>query len=265
MRILVCVKQVLNLDDEFEMRGDGLDVDRDYCDRDLNEWDDYALEEALRIRERAGGDIEVVAATVGPEEAAAELRKCLAKGADRGVRVWDECLQDGDGMMIAHVLAAIVRREKPELVLTGVQGADHGEAQTGVALAALLGWPWAAVVRALELGADAGEALVRRELEGGLEECIRIRCPAVLTIQVGINTPRYASLRGITQAAGKPVDTPAFGELAIDGAAIAAARASRVRRMYVPPRPSPSMIEGDAAEQAAALAALIREIRGGPR
>ncbi|MCC6715699.1 MAG: electron transfer flavoprotein subunit beta/FixA family protein [Gammaproteobacteria bacterium] len=265
MRILVCVKQVLNLDDEFELRADGLDVDRDYCDRDLNEWDDYALEEALRIRERGGGDIEVVAATVGAEDATAELRKCLAKGADRGVRVWDERLQDCDGMMIAHVLAALVRREQPALVLTGVQGADHGQAQTGVALAALLAWPRAAVVRALEFSADAGEALVRRELEGGLEECVRIRCPAVLTIQVGINTPRYASLRGITQAAGRSVDTPALAELAIDGAAIAAARAARVRRMYVPPRPRPRMIEGRAGEQAAALAALIRDIRGGPR
>lgn len=265
MRILVCVKQVLNLDEEFELRGDGLDVDRDYCDREMNEWDDYALEEALRIRERAGGDIEVVAATVGGEEATTELRKCLAKGADRAVRVWDDCLQDCDGMMIAHVLAAIVRRESPALVLTGVQGADHGQAQTGVAVAALLGWPWAAVVRALEFSAGAGEAVARRELEGGLEECIRIRCPAVLTIQVGINTPRYASLRGVTQAAGRPVDTPAFERLGVDGAAIAAARASRVRRMYVPHRPRPRMIEGSAREQAAELAALIRGMRGDRR
>jgi len=265
MKILICVKQVLNLDDEFELREDGLDVDRDYCNRDLNEWDDYALEEALRIKERSGDAVEVVAVTVGAEETSEQLRKCLAKGADRGVRVWDDFLEACDGMMVAHTLAGVVRHEQPGLVLTGVQGADHGHAQTGAALAAIVGWPWAGVVRALDYSAGASAARVRRELEGGLEENVSIQCPAVLTIQVGINTPRYASLRGIKQAASKPIDTPSLADLGLDSALLASTRASRVRRMYVPEKARAEMIEGAASAQAARLAALIKEIRGGAR
>lgn len=265
MKILVCVKQVLKLDDEFRLRADGLDVDRAYCDRELNEWDDYALEEALRIKERAGDGVEVIAATVGPEEAADELRKCLAKGADRGVRIWDEALASCDGMMVAHLLAAVVRREQPVLVLTGVQGADHGHAQTGVALAAVLGWPVAGVVRALEYTAGAGTARLRRELEGGMEEDISIECPAVLSIQVGSSTPRYASLRGIRQAASKPIETPTLTELGFDGDAIEAKRASRVRRVYMPERANAELFTGSAAEQAARLAALVKQFQGGAR
>lgn len=265
MKILVCVKQVLNLDDEFQLRADHLDVDQDYCDRDLNEWDDYALEEALRIKERAGEGVEVIAATVGPAEAADELRKCLAKGADRGVRVWDDAFESCDGMMVAHMLAAVVRREQPGLVLTGVQGADHGHAQTGVALAGILGWPVAGVVRALDYTAGAANARVRRELEAGMEEDLGIACPAVLSIQVGINTPRYASVRGIKQAASKPIETPTLAELGLDAATIAAKRAARVCRVYTPEKAKAELIVGSIAEQAARLASLVREIRGGAR
>lgn len=262
-RILVAVKQVGSLDDEFEFDADGRDVSPDFLTRDLNEWDDYALEEALRIRERAGSGVEVVAVTVAPGAADDDLRKCLAKGADRALRVWDDAFGDPDGLMVALVLAACVAREDARLVLTGVQSADHGSAATGPALAAALGWPMAAVVNAIEYLPGADSARVRRELEGGLEEAVAVPCPAVLAIQVGINTPRYASLRGIKLAAGKPIETPTLTDLGLDPVLLEARRGTRVRRMFVPPRAQASMIEGTPAEQAQRLAELVRAVCGG--
>lgn len=262
-KILVAIKQVATLDDEFEMNDSGTDVSPDFLSRDLNEWDDYALEEALRIRERSGeGAVEVLALTVGPAQAEEELRKALAKGADRALRVWDEGLCDPDALMVARVIAAVAQREGARLVLTGVQSADHGGAQTGPAAAALLGWPWAAVVAGLEYTVGGAVAGLRRELEGGLEQQVEIDCPALLTVQVGINTPRYASLRGIKLAAAKPIETPALAELGLDAAGLEAARGSRVRRMFVPERARAEMIPGDAAAQAARIAELVRSLRG---
>lgn len=264
MKLLVTVKQVAVLDDEFEMREDGKDVDRDYCDFDLNEWDDYSLEEAMRIKEEFGTEAdEVVVVTVGPEEAEEVLRKCLAKGADRGIRVWDEALEGSDPVAIARVLAKVVEREQPEMVFAGVQASDHAFAQTGMSLAAFLGWPHAAVVSQLDYKPGAGEARARRELEGGLEEEITVQCPAVLTIQLGINSPRYASLRGIKQAAAKPIDVLSHGDLGLgDGEVGEAGSGARVRRMYVPERARAEMIEGTPAEQAARIAEIVKEFRG---
>ena len=166
MKLLVPVKRVGVLDDEFELRDDGRDVDPDFLEFDLNEFDDYSLEEAVKLKE-AGEGIEVVAVTVGPDEADDVLRKCLAKGADRAIRIWDEALEGSDSTVIARLLAAVVAREKPDLIFTGAQSADHGFAQTGIALAGLLGWAHVAVVSFLDVVADGASAKLRRELEGG--------------------------------------------------------------------------------------------------
>src|ERR1700739_869733 len=140
MKILVAVKQVAALDEDFEIRGDGKDVDADFLVRDLNEWDDYSLEEAMKIKE-AGTGIEVNAVCVGPEDANEALRKCLAKGADRAIRVWDEALEGSDPVAVARVLAAVARKEQPAMLFAGVQSSDHAFAATGIATAALLEWP----------------------------------------------------------------------------------------------------------------------------
>ena len=260
MKILVTVKQVAALDDEFEMRDDGRDVDEDFFEKDLNEFDHFSVEEALLIKEAAGDDTEVVIVTIGDEDADDALRTALAKGADRGIRVWDDSLAEADGIAIAKVLAKVVEREKPDMVFTGAQSADFGSAVTGMALAGILGWPHAAVVVNLEYSPGSNTATLRRELEGGLEEIMTIRCPAVLSIQLGINEPRYASLRGIKQAKQKQVDELSLDDLGLgsDGAAAA----SRVRRMYAPEKGQAELITGSAAEQAARLADIIKELRG---
>jgi electron transfer flavoprotein beta subunit len=263
-KILVAVKQVAALDADFEIRADGRDVDPDFLIRDLNEWDDFALEEAVRIKESAAeGEVEVVVVSVGPDEADETLRKCLAKGADRALRVWDDAIEGSDSVAIARVLAATVTREAPALVFAGAQSSDHAFASTGIAVAGLLGWPHAAVVNQLGYTPGAREASVRRELEGGLLQTMTIDCPAVLTIQLGINTPRYASLRSIKQAAAKPLDVLSLADLGLGAADVGEPGSlSRVRRMYIPEKGRAEMIEGSVAEQAARLAAIIKEFKG---
>jgi len=263
MKILVAVKQVAALDEDFEIRADGRDVEEDFLIRDLNEWDDFSLEEAVKIKEAASEPVEVVAVSVGPEEVDETLRKCLAKGADRAVRIWDAAVEGSDSIAIARILAAAAKREAPNLLFAGVQSSDQSFASTGIAVAGLLGWPHAAVVSALSYSPGAKTAVLRRELEGGLLHEIEIQCPAVLTIQLGINTPRYASLRSIKQAAAKPIEVLSLADVGLNTGAVGEAGSlSRVRRMYIPERGRAQLIEGDAAAQAARLAEIIREFKG---
>lgn len=264
MKILVTIKQVAALDEDFEIRDDGRDVDPDFLLHDLNEWDNYTLEEAMRLKEGPGGDsIEVVVVTVGPDSADEELRKCLAKGADRAIRIWSDDLEEADPIAIARVLAGLARRENAGLVFAGVQASDHAFGATGMALASLLDAPHAAVVAALDYQPGSNSATVRRELEGGLYASVRIECPAVLTLQLGINTPRYASLRGIKQAAAREIEVLEPAQLGVADSDIGAAGSlSRVRRMYIPERGRAQMIDGTPAEQASKLAQLIKEFRG---
>jgi electron transfer flavoprotein beta subunit len=263
MKILVAVKQVAALDEDFEIRDDGKDVSEEFFIRDLNEWDDFSLEEAVKIKEGSGEPVEVVAVSVAPEEADEALRKCLAKGADRAVRVWDEAILGSDPIAIARVLAAVARKEAPDMLFAGVQSSDQAFASTGIATAAFLGWPHAAVVSLLDYAPGAKSAVFRRELEGGLLHEVEIECPAVLTIQLGINTPRYASLRAIKQAAAKPIEVKSLADVGLGASDVGeAGSASRVRRMYIPDKGRAQLIEGSAAEQAARLADIIREFKG---
>jgi electron transfer flavoprotein beta subunit len=263
MKILVAVKQVAALDEDFEIRDDGRDVDPDFFIRDLNEWDDFSLEEAVKIKEAAAEPVEVAVVSVGTDEVDESLRKCLAKGADRAIRIWDSAIEGSDSIAIARVLAAAAKREAPDMLFAGVQSSDQSFASTGIAAAALLGWPHAAVVSNLTYTPGAKSAVFRRELEGGLLQEVEIQCPAVLTIQLGINTPRYASLRSIKQAASKPIEVLSLADVALSEADVGeTGSSSRVRRMYVPDKGRAHLIEGDTAQQAARLAEIIREFKG---
>jgi electron transfer flavoprotein beta subunit len=264
MKILVTVKQVATLEEEFQIRADGKDVKAEFLLRDLNEWDDYSLEEAMRIKEAATAPVEVVVVCIAPQEADEALRKCLAKGADRAIRVWSDAIEGSDSIAIAQLIAAVARREQPELLFAGVQSSDHAFAATGMATAALLDWPHAAVITQLSYTPGARSARFRRELEGGLLHDMEIDCPAVLTIQLGINTPRYASLRSIKQAAAKPIEILSPDDLAVPAPALGEGGSlSRVRRMYIPEKGRAQLIEGSRQEQAARLVQIIREVAGG--
>ncbi|WP_436928669.1 electron transfer flavoprotein subunit beta/FixA family protein [Halosimplex halobium] len=273
MKVLVTVTDVAVVDDEFEI--DGLDVDERYLTYELNEWDDYAVEEAVQIaeagdsaeqssagnQEEPDDDVEVVTVTVGPERSEETIRKALAKGADRAVRVWDDAIAERDLLDAetkADLLAAVAREEDPDLILSGVQSGDDSFAATGVTLAEKLGDEWAAVVNQLDLDTEGGVASVHRELEGGVEELTDVELPAVLTIQTGINEPRYASLRGIRQAQNKPLDVKTLADLGLDEGALE----TPLRRTatYEPESEGEATVfEGGPDETAGELAAVLRE------
>jgi electron transfer flavoprotein beta subunit len=259
MKIVVPVKQVAVLDEEFELLEDRPGVDPDAIEWELNEWDDFSVEAALQLRE-AEGDGEVVVVSVGDEESEEGLRACLAKGADRAQRVWEDSLDGADPLAVARVLAAAVERESPDLVLCGVQSSDGVHGATGVALAAHLGLARVAVVKGLDYDAAGGSATVERELEGGLVELVRVELPALLTIQTGINQPRYANLRAIKQAKEKPLEVLGLAELGLDEGAVAAAAGSRVRSM-TPPEAGrgAEMLNGSPGAVAERIATIVKE------
>ena len=258
MKILVTVKEVAEVDDEFHISG--LDIDDASLEYDLNEWDDYAVEEAVQVSE-ANDDVEVVTVTVGPERAEETVRMALAKGAARAVRVWDDALEDAQFLDVdtkAEILAAVAEEEDPDFVLSGVQAGDDANGATGVALADRLGFEWAAVVNSLDLDSDAGVASVRRELEGGVEELTDVELPAVLTIQTGINEPRYASLRGIRQAQRKPLEANTLDDIGLDASVVD----SPVERtdMYEPESEGDATYwEGSPEDTAGELAEFLRD------
>jgi electron transfer flavoprotein beta subunit len=260
MRIVVAVKQAATLDEEPELTPDGRGVVLDDAELELNEWDDVALEAALLLTEEGGG--EVIAVTVGGEDADEALLACLAKGAARALRIDDEALGgDGDALAVAHLLAAAVRREDPALVLCGVQTSDGGSGATGSAVAGLLGLPHAAVVRALE--PHEGGLAVERELEGGLVERLALTLPALLTIQTGACEPRYATFRAIKQAREKPLEVLAPEDLGTSAAEALAAAGARVVALAPPERGEGAEMLGDDPDEAAErIAAILAERLG---
>jgi electron transfer flavoprotein beta subunit len=246
VKVVVCVKQIAALGDEVEFTDDERDVDPDFLDYALNEWDAFATEEALRVAEASGGEVVVV--SVGPEDTEDCMRRCLAMGADRGIRIHSE--ERLDPIQVARVLAEVVLSESPDLVFTGVQSADAVQAATGTALAELLDLPRVAVVTKIELG--DGRATVNRELEGGLVDVTEVDTPAVFTIQTGINEPRYATLRAIKQAEEKEIEVRQPGDLGDP--------AYSVRKMFVPPKgEGAEMLNGSPADVAQRIKEIVED------
>jgi len=211
--IVVCVKRVPDVAEaELKVDESGKDVKKEGLVFDINEWDDYALEEALLLKEKYGGT--VTAITVGPEASDEVLRKCLAKGADTAIRLTDEAFKGSDAYATAKILWAAIKNLRYDLILTGAQASDDGYAIVGPVLAHLLGIPHATLVKRVEV-LDGRAVRVHRELEGGLEEVVELDLPALLTIQTGINEPRYVSIMGIRRAAKKEVKVLGLKELGL--------------------------------------------------
>ncbi len=252
-KILVAVRHVGILNEGFQIV-DQLGLPGEAFDHKINEWDEAAMEEALLLSE-ALGDCEVVAVTIGDEGAEASLRKALAMGADRGVRVWDENLAEADPITIARGLAGIAKLENPDLFFCGVQSSDLGHGSTGIALAGILGIAHSTSVVGCDW--DGGEQItLTRELEGGTQQRFKLTVPAVLTIQTGTNQPRYATMRMIKQAKKKTIDV-------IDGSAVDDGSGGYVvRRMYEPTVEQATMLEGSAAEVVSFIVRKIEETSG---
>ena len=206
MEILVCVRRVPDTsENEIQLNRAGNDIERDDLVYSVNEADNYAVEEALQIVARTGGNVTVV--TVGGEDDEEVLRREMAMGANQGVLLTDDAFQGSDGRGIATILKALVRKGKYDLILTGIQAEDGG-AQVGGMLAALLDYPFASLVNSIEI-LDDKKLKVSREIEGGNREINEIDLPCVLSIQTGINEPRYVGMRGIRQVAS--VEIPTYG------------------------------------------------------
>jgi electron transfer flavoprotein beta subunit len=223
MRIGVCVKQVPDTEARLRVRADGSWIEEDDLPFVLNESDEYALEEAIALGEKTGG--EVVVFTIGPPRAAEALRKALALGAARAVHLVDPAFQGGDALGNGRVLAAAIAREECRIVFTGSQSDDLGYGATGSVLAGALGWPHAWLVMGFSLDEGGAACRVVREMESGRNELLRLSLPAVIEVQAGINHPRYASLKGIMAAKKKPLAEASPADLGLDGAAVGAAGA----------------------------------------
>jgi electron transfer flavoprotein beta subunit len=247
MRIAVCVKQVVTR--EWQVRVDEKTTwvrDQD-ASWELNEPDAYALEEALRLKEQHGGEVVVVSA--GPARVAQVLRESLARGADRAIHVQGDHLASADAFATAEALAAALKEEQIDLVLTGLQSDDQGFAQVGVVLAEKLAAPHSTII--MEVQSTGAELKVKRELEGGWFQWITMPLPAVLTIQSGINQLRYATLKGIMAAKKKEIKAVA---------AAPAAPRQRITSIYVPSKGKQTkLIEGSAAEAGKELVRVLRD------
>jgi len=259
MKIAVCVKQVPDTEARLRVSADGKWIDEEDVSFVLNESDEYALEEGLRLAEATGG--EVVAFSLGPERVREALRKALALGAARAVHLGDPAFLGGDALATGKALAAAVAREGFDLVLTGSQSDDQGFGATGSVLAGHLGWPHAWLVMGV-VAEEGGKTLkVTREMESGMNEVFRLELPAVLEIQAGINHPRYASLKGIMAAKKKEIAAVAPGDLGL-GADQVGAAASRLEVLSIGFPESGAgaqMIEGDAATAAKTLVEKLQK------
>jgi electron transfer flavoprotein beta subunit len=262
MKIAVCIKQVPNSEARLRLSRDGRWLDEEDLPFIVNESDEYALEEGLRLAERTGG--EVVAFSLGPERVREALRKALALGAARAVHLADPAFAGGDALATGRALAAALAREAFDLVLTGSQSDDAGFGATASIIAGHLGWPHVWLVMGVELEPAAGppaSAKVTREMESGVNEVSRVALPAVLAIQAGINHPRYASLKGIMQAKKKEIAVLSPADLGLGPAELGAA-GSRLEVLSVAfpaAGEGAQILEGDPQTAAAALVQKLRQ------
>jgi electron transfer flavoprotein beta subunit len=249
MKIIVAVKQAPVRDSTIRIDAGGKWIDEQDLSFEINEPDAYALEEGLQLKERHGGEVVVLCA--GPERAAQTIREALAKGADRAIHIESDELPSLDALGVARLLAAAIREESPDLILTGLQSDDLGQGQTGVVLAEMLGVPHATIIMQVE-GRD-GSLRVKRELEDGWFQWVEMPLPAVLTIQSGISKLRYATLMGIKKAKTKPVKHVAAE------AGAPARRSIVLNRVYLPQKKKETqLITGTAAEAAARLVEILK-------
>jgi electron transfer flavoprotein beta subunit len=248
VNIIVCIKQVPAKDAPLSIAGNWIrESDIGF---EMNEPDSYALEEALRLKEKHGG--EVIALSMGPERVKQTIKEALAKGADRGIHIADDDFAQLDPLGSAKSIAAAIQQQKADLVLTGLQSDDHGFGQTGVLLASVLDMPHATIIMAIEV--DGQKMKLKRELEAGWFQHIECPLPAVLSIQSGINKVRYATLKGIMAAKKKEITTIARASLGVS-----AELTQKVEKIYVPTKTKKTeFLTGTPKEVAAKLVEKLK-------
>lgn len=254
MDIIVCVKRVPHTQEvDLVIDPQKTDIKKEMLAHVMNEWDIYAVEEAIQLKEKFGGT--VTAITLGTEEDEEALRRCLAMGADRAILIDSEDRQT-DSYVISKILSTVIEPLEFDLVMTGVQADDDNNGAVGGMLAGHLGLAHASVVNALEPGGD--EVKIRIELEGGIEEVSRIKLPALLTIQTGINEPRYVSIMGIRKAAKKELKVVNLKELGLSDSDLSLK--TRVEEVFLPSeKEGAQIIEGDSTSVAEEIIQILKE------
>jgi electron transfer flavoprotein beta subunit len=258
--IIVCAKHVPETAEaELKIDATGKSIDKTGLVFDINEWDDYALEEAVRIKERQGGT--VTAITIGGDDSDSTLRKCMARGADKATRMSDPKFMGSDGYAVAKILHSAIKNMRYDMILTGMQAGDDGSAIVGPALAELLGIPHATMVKKIELG--TGVAKVNRELEGGLEEQVEVRLPALFSVQTGINEPRYVSIMGIRKAMQKEIRIMTLADTDLTENDVGPRGSwTTLEQMYAPPASKQAEFLKGSPEDVAVKIAEILKSRG---
>ena len=256
MKILVLLKQTPDTETKIKVGADGSSIDHGDTKFIINPYDEFAIEEAIKIKEKAG-DAEVVIASFGNDSVKELIVKGLAMGADRGLLISNNGLENADSLAVAKVLAGAIKNENPEIVIGGKQAIDDDNMHVPVMIAELLGWPHVNVVTKLELSGN--NATVEREVEGGQVEVYDVTLPAVFGAHKSLNSPRYASLPGIMKAKKKPLDSKTPSDIGVDPSSLASF-AKVTKFSYPPEKPAGKVFKGeDVATMVGNVVKLLRE------
>jgi electron transfer flavoprotein beta subunit len=260
LKLVALIKNVPDTEAKIKINADGTDIDTQGIKFVMNPYDEYAVEEALLIKEKLKDDTTVTVISLGPDRVVESLRTALAMGADDAVHVSDPAFEGGDSMANARVLAAVLKPMAPDLIFCGKQGIDYDAAQTPAAVAEHLDIPQSLVTIEFELSEDKRTATAKRRVEGG-DEVVELTLPALVSCEKGLNEPRYASLPGIMKAKKKEIKKITLADLSLDAAEVGTSgtKMNILKFHPLPERPPVKMIAGEAAEAAKELVKLLRE------
>ncbi len=260
MKLGVLVKNVPDTETKIKLNSDQTNIETQGVKFIMNTYDEYAVEEALRIREKFPDGTTVTVISLGPDQVVETLRTALAMGADDAIHIIDPAFEGGDSLATARVLAKVIEPMGFDLILGGKQGIDYDSAQTGAALAELLGFSQALIAVGLEIGSEEGKLTIQRRVEGG-DEVVDVTMPAVITCEKGLNEPRYASLPGIMKAKKKEVKKYTLSDIGLSTEEVGEAGSNTriVRYQPLPGRPECKMLSGEPADMAKELVRSLRE------
>jgi len=252
MKLLVCVKQVPDMESRFKVNSEGTWYEEQDLAFRMNEYDEFAVEQAIRIKEQLGGAADITVLSIGPNRVVEAIKKGLAMGGDRGVHIMDDHVYQKDPWQVASVIAVFARGKGFDLVLTGMQSQDRGSAQVGSIVAELLGVACVTTLVGFELNGKVVTA--KRELEGGMRGIVKFNLPAVVTCQLGLNTPRYPTLPNIMKARQKELLVLPITDF------LSEESATTTEKMYPPEKKGRGLVlEGDVNETADKLVAILKE------
>lgn len=252
MKILICIKQVADMESRFKPAGDGLWFDETDLAWRMNEYDEYAVEQAIQLKEQLGNEPEVTVLSIGPDRVVEAIKKALAMGADRAVHIQDAAAYRKDPWQIASIIATYAKDKGYDLIFTGMQSQDRGSAQVGVLVAELLDMACATTLVGFSYG--DGQINAKRELEGGLKGVVSLRLPALVTCQLGLNVPRYPTLPNIMKAKKKEIDAIQVDSLLTEQPL------SPTTSFYPPARKGGGItLEGEVADLVPKLIAILKE------